>query len=172
MTYNVNPQFSSHGSFPCPSWPRPRRRVPCRKALAFVRKHGVVLEAARGPVPSLADAIAGEPVRGSWWSHPCSHEIFELTRAVPDSEEVLVCRLVQGKITYVHRRLWPAVVRAAKRFRRKDLAQVHEVHTSTGRHLTKTVAFPKWVPAEVAGEAAHLGEPEVLSVLRACLPSL
>jgi len=140
------------------------------EALAFVRKHGVVLEAARGPVPALADAIAGEPVRGSWWSHPSSHEIFKLTRTVRDSEEVLVCRLVQGKITYVHRRLWPAVVRAAKRFPRQYLAQVQEVHTPTGRHITKTVAFPKWVPAEVASQARFLGESEALSALRACLP--
>lgn len=140
------------------------------QALAFVRKHGVVLEAARGPLPSLAEAIAGEPVRGSWWSHASSQHIFELTRAVRDSEEVLVCRLVQGKITYVHRRLWPAVVRAAKRLPRKDLAQVHEAHTSTGRHLTKTVAFPKWVPAEVAREAAHLAEPGAISAFRAYLP--
>jgi hypothetical protein len=143
-----------------------------RQALWFVREHGVVLEAARGPVPSLAEAIAGEPIRGSWWSHPRSAEIFELTRAVRDSEDVLVCRLVEGKVTYVHRRLWPAVVRAAKRFPRKSLAQVREVHAATGRHVTKTVAFPKWVPVDVAGEAAHLGEPEALSALRACLLSL
>src|SRR3990172_7213942 len=41
-----------------------------RQALAFIRKHGVVLEAAQGPVPSLVEVIAGEPVRSSWWSHP------------------------------------------------------------------------------------------------------
>jgi hypothetical protein len=35
--------------------------------LAFVEKHGVVMESGRGPVPSLAEAIAGEPIRGSWW---------------------------------------------------------------------------------------------------------
>jgi len=33
--------------------------------IAFVEKHGVVLASARGPVPSLAEAIAGEPIRGS-----------------------------------------------------------------------------------------------------------
>jgi hypothetical protein len=37
------------------------------EAIAFVKRHGVVLQAARGPVPSLADAIAGETIRGSWW---------------------------------------------------------------------------------------------------------
>lgn len=52
-----------------------------RQALAFIRRHGVVLEAAQGPVPSVAEAIAGEPVRRSWWSHPKSHEIFAVTRA-------------------------------------------------------------------------------------------
>jgi hypothetical protein len=62
--------------------------VTSREALAFVRRHGVVLEAAAGPVPCLAEAIAGAPVRGSWWSHPRSHEIFALTRVVRDSDAV------------------------------------------------------------------------------------
>jgi len=29
-----------------------------REAIAFVERHGVVLQAARGPVPSLAEAVA------------------------------------------------------------------------------------------------------------------
>src|SRR5438093_5211676 len=109
------------------------------QALVFIRKHGVVLEAARGPVPSLAEAIAGGPVRGSWWSHPKSHEIFAVTRAIRDSDEVLVCRLIKGKVTFVHRRLWPALFRAADRLPADGLSQVREVHTSSGRHVTKEV---------------------------------
>src|SRR5258708_7969976 len=105
-----------------------------RQALAFIRKHGVVLEAAQGPVPSLAATIAGEPVRGSWWSHPKSQEIFSVTRAIRDSDEVLVCRLIKGKITFVHRRMWPALVRAAGRLPSDRLSQVREAHTSSGRH--------------------------------------
>jgi len=56
---------------------RRRRRISPmtpRKALAFVRKHGVVLESAQGPVPSLARAIAGERIRGSWWGQPPAAE--------------------------------------------------------------------------------------------------
>ena len=131
-----------------------------RQAAAFVRKHGIVLESAAGPVPSLSVAIAGEPIRGSWWSHPRSDEIFELTQAIRGREDVLVCRLVNGKVTFVHRRLWPALVRVATRFPKKQLAQVHEVHTSSGRHVTEEVAFPKWVPVEVATEASRLSEEE------------
>jgi hypothetical protein len=136
-----------------------------RQAAAFVRKHGVVLESAAGPVPSLAIAIAGEPIQGSWWSHPRSHEIFELTQAIREREDVLVCRLVNGKVTFVHRRLWPALVRAAKRFPEKRLAQVHEVHTASGRHVGKEVPFPRWVPAQVTAEASRLLEADAIRSL-------
>jgi hypothetical protein len=89
-----------------------------RQAIAFVRKHGVVLESARGRVPSLAEAVAGGPIKGSWRSHPKSHKIFALTQIVRDSNDVLVCRVVDGKVTFVHRRLsgrrwfgWPTALR-------------------------------------------------------------
>src|SRR5207245_10128991 len=119
-------------------------RVTPRQAVAFVRKHGVVLESASGPVPSLAQAAAGAPIRGSWWAHPRSHRIFALTRAVRDSDDVLVCRLVDGKITYVHRRLLAPLVRVAQRFPRKRLAQLHGIHTASGRQVTKQVAIHTW----------------------------
>jgi hypothetical protein len=64
----------------------------------------MVLQAARGPVLSLANTIAGENIRGSWWGHPKSGEIFRAARAVCENPEVLVCKLVDNKVTYVHRR--------------------------------------------------------------------
>jgi hypothetical protein len=134
-----------------------------REALAFIRKHGVVLEAGRGPVPSVAEAIAGEPVRGSWWAHPKSHEIFAVTRAIRDSDDVLVCRLIKGKITFVHRRLWPALVRAAGRLPSHHLSQVLEVHTQSGRHVTKEIPFPDWVPADVRAAARQLSKESALA---------
>lgn len=128
------------------------------KALAFVRTHGVVLESAIGLVPSLAGAIAGGPIRGSWWGHARSHEIFVLTRAVRDCPDVLVCRVVDGKITYVHRRLWPTLVRVSGRFPRKYLAKVHEKHTSSGKHVNEEIAYPDWVSKELAAAASQLDE--------------
>ena len=134
-----------------------------RQALAFIRKQGVVLEAARGPGTSLVEAIAGEPVRGRWWSHPKSHEIFAVTRAIRDSDDVLVCRLIKGKITFVHRRMWPALVRVAGRLPSRTLSQVREVHTSSGRHVTKEVPFPDWVPSSVRAAARRLSEEAALA---------
>jgi hypothetical protein len=138
-----------------------------RQALAFIRQHGVVLEAARGRVPSLAEAIAGEPVRGSWWSHPKSQEIFAVTRAIRDSDDVLVCRLIKGKVTFVHRRLWPALVRAANHLPSDRLSQLREVHTSSGHHVTKEVPFPRWVPSSVRTAARSLSEESALAELGA-----
>lgn len=141
------------------------RTITRRQALAFIRKHGVVLESARGPVPSLAEAIAGERIRGGWWSHPCSQFIFEVTRAVRDSEQVLVCRVVQGRVTFVHRRLWPALVRLAPRLSKASLARISEVHTASGRHVVRSQPFPKWVPARVQSAAAQLGEADARRAL-------
>ena len=135
------------------------------QALAFVRKHGVVLEAGRGAVVCFADAVVGKPVRGSWWSDRRSHEIFALTRAVRDSKDVCVCRLAGGKITYVHRRLWPALVRIAPQLRREHLAMLSEVHTKAGRHEIEELAFPKWVPSQVQREARRLTESQAVAAL-------
>ena len=127
-----------------------------KQGLAFVERHGVVLQAARGPVPNLAEAIAGGPIRGSWWGHLKGHEIFRVAEAVCESEEVLVCKLVEGKITYVHRRLWPALVRLAARFPKGRLSKIWNEHTRTGAHRSCETAFPDWVPGDVLDQARRL----------------
>ena len=127
-----------------------------KQGLAFVKRHGIVLQAARGPVPSLAETVAGGPIRGSWWAHPKGHEIFRVAEAVSESPDVLVCKLVNGKVTYVHRRLWPALVKLAARFRKAQLARTWNEHTATGAHRTRRTAFPGWVPTEVLQQAARL----------------
>jgi hypothetical protein len=135
------------------------------RALAFVKANGVVLESARGPAPNLAERIAGEPISGSWWGHRKASQIFHCSRAVRDASEVLVCRLVEGKITYVHRRLWPALVKLQKQFAGKRLSAIREVHTAQGKHVTTAIAFPKWVPKAVIMEAARLTFAEAVEML-------
>ena len=129
-------------------------------ALAFVDHHGVVLESGRGPVPSLVEAIAGEAIRGTWWGHPKGRAMFRATRAVRDSADVLVCRLVGGKITYIHRRLWPALVRLADEIGPARLDAIREEHTISGAHKLVTTAFPQWVPTDVRKAAEKLSQVE------------
>jgi hypothetical protein len=138
-------------------------------ARAFVAKHGIVLQSGRGPVPSFAAFVAGEPIRGSWWAHPAAHRIFALAEAVTESGDVLVCRLVEGKVTYVHRRLWPALVKLASRFDREQLAKSWSEHTPTGAHVAKRLAYPRWVPAETKVAAARLTREQAEAALQAVL---
>ena len=135
------------------------------EAMAIVREHGVVLASAKGPAPRLAEVIAGEPIKGSWWAHPKGHEIFAIFQQIDESPDILVCRLINGKVTFVHRRLWPALVRVAHRFQANQLAQVHQEHTASGHHVSDEFPFPKWVPPEVFVEAQRLGEHQACSAL-------
>lgn len=144
-----------------------RRVNTSAEALAFVRRQGVVLEAGRGPVANLVDSIAGGPIRGSWWGHPKGKLIFRLTRDVRDAAEVLVCRLVEGKITFVHKRLWPALVRMADSFDRDRLAALHEVHTASGAHRILVTPYPKWVPAACRSQALKLSRDDAARQLGA-----
>ena len=80
------------------------------EALEFVRKHGIVTMTASSR-PSLIEAIVGSPVKGSWWAHPKGRLIFKLADAVHDSKDVLSLKLVDGKVTFLHRSLWPALAR-------------------------------------------------------------
>jgi len=43
---------------------------------ALLVERGMLLESARGPIPNVAELVAGEPIRGSWWAHSASHAIF------------------------------------------------------------------------------------------------
>jgi len=136
-----------------------------KQALAFVERHGIVLQAAHGPLPNLAEAIAGGAIRGSWWGHPKGKEIFRAIRAIGESPDVLVCKLVEGKITYVHRRLWPALIKLASRFRKEQLAKVWDEHTRSGAHQSKREPFPNWVPSEVMKKAEALSVAEADNIL-------
>ncbi len=71
-------------------------------------EQGLLLEA-DPTLPSLTREIVKKPIRGSWWSHPKGQEIYAVSRALSEHEEVLVTKLVNGKITFVHRRLWPSI---------------------------------------------------------------
>jgi hypothetical protein len=134
-------------------------------ALAFVREHGVVLESAKGPIPRLTEAIVGGPIRGSWWAHPQSRRIFRVLRAVADSDEVFVCRLVAGKVNYVHARVLPALVRLADHLPRDRIARVRDVHTSSGQHVNEVTPYPDRVTPPLRERAKALGENEARRLL-------
>jgi hypothetical protein len=128
------------------------------KWVKFVEQHGVVLASARGPVPCVAEAIAGEPIVGSWWSHPKAQAIFDALSSIDDSEDVRCFKLVDNKITFVHRRAWPALAKLAEAgvVPPERVASIVQEHMPTGEHRNFTTPYPDWVPDDVAAAAAAL----------------
>ena len=132
----------------------------------FVTRHGVVLASAKGgSVPNVAEAVVDEPIRGSWWGHQKGPEIFRALSALDDSPDILCFRLVEGKITFVHRRLWPALVRLADELGESALTAIKQQHTETGAHRNIATPFPQWVSAEVSAQAQKLSASEARAQL-------
>jgi hypothetical protein len=87
-------------------------------------------------LPSVVGLVAGRRVRGSWWGHEKGHEIFRDLERLEAHPDTLSTRLVSGKVTYLHRRLWPdllSVATAREGWQTKGLS-------SAARQLLKSVA--------------------------------
>jgi hypothetical protein len=82
----------------------PRVVKTVRQAIALLRRDPVL------PMARLVEAVAGEPVKGSWWGHPEGNRIYNLSQAIEDSGEALAIKA--PKVTYLHRALWAAWLRA------------------------------------------------------------
>lgn len=76
---------------------------------ALLKEHGLLLKQGR-ELPSVVAHVAGAEVRGSWWSHPQGRAIFAALEELAEWRDALFTKLVLGKDTLVHRRLWPALV--------------------------------------------------------------
>jgi hypothetical protein len=96
-------------------------------------------------LPSVVGIITGESLSKSWWSHPRAQMIFDCLQSI--EETAIAVNLIAGKVTFVHRRLWPAIVavgssrqrwqRGAKTIKEKRerlIAYAEEVHTPAGKH--------------------------------------
>jgi hypothetical protein len=55
----------------------------------------------------IVSILAGEKLSTSWWGHAAGRAIFACLERLDDDPDVIATRLVAGKITYVHRDLWP-----------------------------------------------------------------
>ena len=120
------------------------------EAAAFLAERGIVLFSGRGAGPTLVDVIAGETVRGSWWGHPAGHRIFALASALEDNPDILWCKLLAGKRTLVHRRLWPALVR---------------LQDELGAHRTVIEPFGQWLEAAVKKAGERLSREDAIALL-------
>jgi hypothetical protein len=126
------------------------------RVLARIREIGLLPES-NARWPSLVTLVAGAPVRGSWWGHPRGRDIFRVSTAIADSGEAELVKLLAGKLTWVHRRLWSDLFAAASA---KELWQVEgladrarsvvELAEARGRLRADDAALRRLVPDRAA----------------------
>jgi len=102
--------------------------------LARLKEYGLLLQTDAN-LPNVCTLVTGAPVRGSWWANPRSHEIFRVNCELAEHPDVLVCKLISGKITYLHRPLWPAVIAIG---RARETWQMERLSPGA-RHLLREV---------------------------------
>jgi hypothetical protein len=108
----------------------------------------------------LPDAIAtltGAKAAGSWWSHPDSHQLFAVLEETADDPDVLVVKLVRAKLTFVHRRLWPALLGAA------SAREAWQTAALSAKTLELLAALERQPSIDVTGPAAKEVETRLLA---------
>jgi hypothetical protein len=83
------------------------------RVMKSLEQYGLLLRQDKS-LPNVVSLIAGETVAGSWWAHPKSAQIFRCLSDLQLQADVLETKLMAGKVTYVHRRLWPALLAVAR----------------------------------------------------------
>ena len=64
-------------------------------------------------LPNVVTLLTGEALSTSWWSHPKGRLIFAVLSDLSEHPDVLFSKLLNGKVTLVHRKLWPAFLATA-----------------------------------------------------------
>ena len=60
-------------------------------------------------LPSVVSLVAGKAIRGSWWGHPSGGAVYSESNKLADRTDVVVLKLLNGKVTFVLDTLWAHV---------------------------------------------------------------
>jgi len=85
---------------------------PTENILHALSERGLLLKQDK-VLASVVGIVTGESLRGSWWAHPQARLIFSVHSDLADHPDVLLTKLISGKDTLVHRRLWPSLLGVA-----------------------------------------------------------
>jgi hypothetical protein len=76
-------------------------------------------------IPDVRGLITRRSSKGSWWADEAAHEIFAVNELLEDHADVTITKLISGKVTFVHRRLWRklfAVATAREQWQMRSLS--------------------------------------------------
>jgi hypothetical protein len=73
-----------------------------------LRRYGLLLES-DPRLPSVVSLVAGKTIAGSWWGHTSGGAIYREVNKLADRSDVVLLKLLNGKVTFVLDALWPHV---------------------------------------------------------------
>jgi hypothetical protein len=91
---------------PCPRMPARAERDAATLERELLRLGLLLQHDAR--LPSATSLLAKQPIAGSWWGHPQGNRIYAALVEFERGAGELAAKLINRKITYVGRGLWPA----------------------------------------------------------------
>ena len=83
------------------------------KAMSILEEEGLLLQSS-SELPDVSRIISTQRTSGSWWTDPMASKIFAVSEMLSDHPDVTLTKLVSGKVTLVHRRLWSRLVAIGK----------------------------------------------------------
>jgi hypothetical protein len=83
-----------------------------RRVLSALERDGLLLKQDKA-LPSVVGLVTGQALTASWWGHPQAQLIFSILGALAECPDVLETKLCSGKVTFVSRALWPALLGVA-----------------------------------------------------------
>jgi hypothetical protein len=57
--------------------------------------------------PSIVTELIGKKIVGSWWGHPLANPIYNGLMWLEHNQPILIVKLIDGKVTYLHESLTP-----------------------------------------------------------------
>lgn len=105
-----------------------------QRLLGYLEQKGLL------SLQDLMTFACGEPIVGPWSMHPAAPKVFHLGVGLSRHPDVALAKLLSGRFTFVHRRLWNALfaVGAAR-----EPWQMHGLSESAQALLRKTDREPQ-----------------------------
>jgi len=117
-------------------------------------------------LPSFTALVTGTPFGGSWWGHPQAHEIYRLLGHFHRGAGALSAKLINGKVTFIHKRLWPSLLNAVRSradWHRGDLsAEAQALLRAVLRHRSIRADKLRTLPASKRGAVVRELEARLL----------
>lgn len=132
----------------------------------FVADKQVVAESAKVCALTAVGFMVRQEYAGSWWSLPEASRLYNALQIIRDNPSVLVCRLLAGRVTYVHENSWEPLLALENCLPDGALDRVVEHHLKSGKHEVLMLRPAEWAPVGIRQRAAHLTRNASISLLR------